>query len=824
MKKLFEKIWFVPAVTTVLLGLMFYGTYALYYEFSGAAEGVAGIPYSFIASVACAWFFFVFAKSVFKEKLRIPAGILSAVLGAGFFQGVLWSVNAAVNTPDGLLNERVVLTTQIIAYSVVALLLLATFILRAKNKNKVMNIILAVVYFFASCVALYFSGEEDINRMKYLKNISFDSISADEMAVTSAEKQRCRDWYDSNILLKNGKTELPYDFKVDGKSINDDSDNWTYEVSPESENGAVYQGGKTSYITLKNKNNSLVATVEATIYEENATCEWTVFIRNDGSENSGVISDFYAFDDTVDTGKAELYYSTGSHDHASDFSMMKKNLSVIPSVFTSEDGRPTDLYLSYFNVSGENFGIMLGVGWTGLWETAIKQSGDDAHIKVKQENFEAYLLPSEEVRSPLVSLTFYENDNALKGFNMFRKWVMDCVYPENITDTITMLEIAGPHSVDSAAHIIETMNTFPEEVFENADNLWMDAGWYYKQANDWSSGVGSWIPDAERFPNGISELSEYARSKNCGLVVWYEPERAMNGSEMYNIGSEHEQWLVPSDDYAMWNLANEDALKYFCEYMADSLNKNGVTVYRQDFNFSPDVLWKKADKEFYDGRTGICENHYVTNLYVFLDYLCENVEGLIIDNCASGGRRLDLEMTRRSVPIWRSDYNCAFHVDLYEATQSQTYGLSFWLPLSGTLKYTGSEYESRSSILTCHLDTFGTIFSEHAVDYTEQRELMTENYYPLEHGSYNDRHILAMQYSSADGIKGEAFIYKRDKVNDTEYTLRLNGLIPDKEYEVYDIDSPEYVHEFTGEQLMTEGVTIPLPIGEKAIIIMFSAI
>ena len=32
-------------------------------------------------------------------------------------------------------------------------------------------------------------------------------------------------------------------------------------------------------------------------------------------------------------------------------------------------------------------------------------------------------------------------------------------------------------------------------------------------------------------------------------------------------------------------------------------------------------------------------------------YLCENVEGLVIDNCSSGGRRLDLEMTRRSFPL-----------------------------------------------------------------------------------------------------------------------------------------------------------------------------
>ena len=51
------------------------------------------------------------------------------------------------------------------------------------------------------------------------------------------------------------------------------------------------------------------------------------------------------------------------------------------------------------------------------------------------------------------------------------------------------------------------------------------------------------------------------------------------------------------------------------------------------------------------------EIKYITNLYRYLDAQVAQNPGLMIDNCASGGRRLDLEMIRRSIPLWNSDYS-----------------------------------------------------------------------------------------------------------------------------------------------------------------------
>ena len=80
----------------------------------------------------------------------------------------------------------------------------------------------------------------------------------------------------------------------------------------------------------------------------------------------------------------------------------------------------------------------------------------------------------------------------------------------------------------------------------------------------------------------------------------------------------------------------------------------------------------------------------------------------------------------------------------------------------------------------------------------------------------------AMQYTSEDGLSGTAFVYKRAKVNDTEYTVVLNGLVKTAVYEVYDFDEPDEICTLTGEELMYDGLTISLPEGAKAIILMYS--
>ncbi len=807
-------------VTTIFLGLLVYAAYSLWYIFYGKDSNPDVHFYTVLSGSALGWFMAMFVQSVFKKAGWVPK-LIAFFAGNGLFQGLIWGFNAKLNT-TGIDNDIVVIKTFAVVFALSAVLLLTAFLIKAKSGYKALNIILAVIYFAVSCGGFYVINKENIKGLEYKKNIRFDSISAEEMNITDEENSLCVQWFKENLFKDSGN--YPFTFKVDGEEFNPDEWKKSFRETPDIEAGNVYNGGKTEYLILSNKEKGLEVTVEETVFEKNATCQWTVYIKNTSDKNSGVISDFYALDSSFATGDAEIYYSIGSDTAASDFSLIRKNLTSFTKKFSGNEGKPTEKYLPYFNINGEKGGMILGIGWTGQWISEMSESKGTTDITVKQEHFNAYLLPGEEIRSPLVSLSFYDNSNPLKGFNLFRKWITDCVYPEEITKNVyTVMEVAGPMSTRTSDEIIEILDGIDDSVYAQTDAFWMDAGWY-EYNEGWHDGVGNWTVDTSRYDNGISELSGYAAEKGLGHVLWYEPERVYPETQFHKIGSQHEEWLIyGSGDNIMWNLANEEAFAYYCDYLLKSMKENGITVYRQDFNFAPLEYWQNADRDFYDGRTGICENHYVANLYSFLDYLTENIEGLIIDNCASGGKRLDLEMTYRSIPFWRSDYNCAVHYNLFEATQSQTYGLSFWLPMSGTALNMQNEYSSRSAVMPMMLmDFFANTHPDFSF-YKEQREFMTGRYYPLDFGSFDKSKMLAMQYSADDGLSGTALIYKRPEVTDSKYTVRFNGLVPEKDYSIYDIDNPEKTYIMTGEALMRVGLSVSLPDGEKAIFLMYNA-
>lgn len=646
-------------------------------------------------------------------------------------------------------------------------------------------------------------------------DFKFDTATADEMKISKEERQLCCDWFSENII---DAKKPAYDFTYGGKRFRNNTDEWTKTVSAESETGAVYRGGKTTYVTLTHKKSGLAVSVEATIYEDFATCEWTVYIKNTADGKSPVIKDFYAIDTKLKTGNGDLYFSKGSAPDANDFELYKSFINNIPMHFNANGGR-SESFLPYFNIDGKNFSAVMAVGWTGQWFVSIDRDIRGIDVKAKQEELKAYLNAGEEIRSPLVSLSFYKG-NPLKGFNILRSWETSCVCPESIKP-LNGYVIANEFSKLTTDDFLKMLDNINPVTLENTDYFWMDAGWY-KYNEGWYDGVGNWIPDESRFPNGLKPLGDKIASMGKRFLLWYEPERVREGTYLYNEGMKHDTWIVQIDDNLLWNMGDPDACEFISKYIADSLVSNGVTMYRQDFNFSPLIYWQKADKNFYDCRKGICENHYVTNLYKYLDCLCDSVDGLVIDNCASGGKRLDIEMTRRSLPLWRSDYNCGnadgtIKEDVLEATQAMTYGLSCWLPYSGTNRYFHSEYASRTAILT-NQSVYEPDVNEYA-KYDKCSQYMCQNYYPLTYGGLDLTKVVAMQFGTS--AEGTALIYKREKVKADSYTLKLNGLSPESMYEVYDIDAPERVYSLSGSQLMSDGLKLSVKDTPKAIVIMY---
>jgi len=295
-------------------------------------------------------------------------------------------------------------------------------------------------------------------------------------------------------------------------------------------------------------------------------------------------------------------------------------------------------------------------------------------------------------------------------------------------------------------------------------------------------------------------------------MVWFEPERVRKGTQFDKLNP---GWLLrlPGDDNALFNLGNSDARMFLTDYISEFIKKEGIDYYRQDFNFDPLPYWEKNDTP---DRIGMSEIRHIEGLYAYWDSLLVRFPNLLIDNCASGGRRLDIETTTRSAPLWRTDYQYGEP----NGYQCHTYGLNLYLPIHGTAIYKSENYTFRSGLgATAVMNWEVTGRNSESIpamqkcieEYKLIRPFFYGDYYPLT-GSENltqDDIWLAYQLhrpSSGDGI---IVAFRRKDCRDESIKVKIRGVEPDKKYNMFNEDT-QITESISGETLRN-GYILKLP-------------
>lgn len=110
-----------------------------------------------------------------------------------------------------------------------------------------------------------------------------------------------------------------------------------------------------------------------------------------------------------------------------------------------------------------------------------------------------------------------------------------------------------------------------------------------------------------------------------------------------------------SHENLLLDLGRPDAWQYAFEQISDKVSSLHLTWYRQDCNIVPLPYWRGVDTP--DWR-GMYEIHHIMGLYRLWNAPRVRFPGLMIDNCASGGRRIDIVTMRRAILLWRSNAQC----------------------------------------------------------------------------------------------------------------------------------------------------------------------
>lgn len=350
------------------------------------------------------------------------------------------------------------------------------------------------------------------------------------------------------------------------------------------------------------------------------------------------------------------------------------------------------------------------------------------------------------------------------------------------------------------------------------DYWWMDAGWY--PCDGWPN-TGTWEVDTKRFPRGLRAVTDHAHVNGLKCIVWFEPERVTPGTWLYE---NHPEWLLGSDGGTkLLNLGNSDAWQWLTDHIDKLITEQGIDLYRQDFNIEPLDYWRANDAE---DRQGITEIRYVMGFLSYWDELRRRHPGLLIDTCASGGRRNDLETLRRAVPLHRSDY-------CYEPAgqQCHTYGLAFWVPFYGAPVASDNPYEIRSTM--CPVFTTGWDVRRNDLDYELLRQLSGQwrtiapyylgDYYPLTSYSRENTVWIAWQFDRPDLGEGVVQAFRRTGSFYESACFKLRGLLPDARYTLTNFDVSEAT-EMTGRELMEKGLFVLIENQPGAVVISYKQV
>lgn len=607
-------------------------------------------------------------------------------------------------------------------------------------------------------------------------------------------------------------TTVPFSFLFRDQPSNDLLSAW-----PETSAAGPEAGGRSMVTTTwSDPESRLRVVLETETYAGHDVTSWRARFVNDGETTLPALVDTLSVDHAWQLPATDWVIRTASGSVAVATDFEPRAFPLDDGGFRSfgpDGGRSTDGVdgaWPYFNVDAGDSGVILALGWPGQWAAelsrdggALRMRGGVATLTLPADHrltgdalTRVSLAPGEEIETPWMAALTWSGGDWIDAQNAWRRWMVAHVLPpangapirplapaqandyfvgqtDTVHDEIAWIEAYGAHGSTTTAGGVH-------------DHWWIDAGWY--DTPEWPDPVtawvpiGTWEPHPERFPEGLAPATARAHELGMRTIVWFEPERVMPGTWLYD---ERPQWLLgPVEGYphfdskaALLDFGDDEALAWAIAHFDGLLTSQSIDVYREDFNISPLQFWNDSE---HDGERGHRQIRYILGHLRFWRTLIERHPGLLIDNCASGGRRMDLLSASLSVPLLRSDW-------VHDATgnQTHTFGASFWAPFTGTGVHAAGDhldYRARSGMAPSFLFTVDA--REGDADWAGVNRLMAEwadvndaylgDYYPLTPYSADEGDSLAYQFHAGDHGFVQAF--RRIGCPDATLTVALRGL------------------------------------------------
>lgn len=173
------------------------------------------------------------------------------------------------------------------------------------------------------------------------------------------------------------------------------------------------------------------------------------------------------------------------------------------------------------------------------------------------------------------------------------------------------------------------------------DYLVMDAGWFKPDGGVWFSGQGDWIPNAAMYPHGIRATAGMIRKRGMLPGLWFEMEVVGSASPLF----EQTDLLLHRDGRPITvgprrflDLRKPEVGDHLAAKVIGLLKAGNFGYLKVDYNDNLGIG--------VDGAESLGEGlrQHLEGVVRFFQRLRRELPELVIENCASGGHRLEPRM------------------------------------------------------------------------------------------------------------------------------------------------------------------------------------
>lgn len=190
----------------------------------------------------------------------------------------------------------------------------------------------------------------------------------------------------------------------------------------------------------------------------------------------------------------------------------------------------------------------------------------------------------------------------------------------------------GNPSHDNISGILDAIDDFGIDYFV------IDCGWYKTEGVPWHCSMGDYEPSAKLFPAGLDAAVDLIKSHNMRAGIWFEFENIGSESKAYHI-TEHQLKRdglpLTTMNRRFWDMNDSWVQDYLQTHVIDFLKKYDLGYIKIDYNETIGIGCDNADSL----GEGLRLNMNATQS--FFKKMRREIPDLVIENCASGGNRLE---------------------------------------------------------------------------------------------------------------------------------------------------------------------------------------